>query len=243
MGMPLKAGSRVFCKYLVQYSIRMFNNCDPKTNGEEKFFIKMKDKIQVIFDVGCRSDSEFINFSGDVHYFDPVDKFIENLKKQPNVNKASYFNAFGLGDENKELYYYPKYQSFYDRIHSCRVSDDSNKIVLSIQKGYDYLIKNNIQTIDFLKIDTEGYELNVLKGFEGFLKNIKVIQFEYGGTFLDNNTKLIDVKEYLEQQGFHKFSYLTNSGPKLITDFKDHYQYCNIVCIHTSCEFASTLLD
>ena len=58
-----------------------FNNCDPKTNGEEKFFMNIKDSIKVIFDVGCRSDSEFINFSGEVHYFDSVNKFIEELKK------------------------------------------------------------------------------------------------------------------------------------------------------------------
>ena len=215
----------------------MFNNCNSKTNGEEKFFIDIRDKINVIFDVGCRSDSEFINFNGEVHYFDPVDEFIENLKKNKNLNKTSYFNNFGLGNENKEIYYYPRYESFYDRINSCKVSDDSNKILLCIQKGNDYVISKNIKSIDFLKIDTEGYELNVLQGFEDFLENIKIIQFEYGGTFLDNNLKLMDVKKYLEEKGFYKFSYLTNNGPVLITDFSDHYQYCNIVCINKNSDF------
>ena len=74
--------------------------------------------------------------------------------------------------------------------------------------------------------------MKVLQGFEDFLENIKIIQFEYGGTFLDNNTKLIDVINYLQEKGFYKFSYLTNTGPVLITDFNDHYQYCNIVCIN-----------
>ena len=160
----------------------MFNNCDFKTNGEEKFFIDIKDKVNVIFDVGCR-ESEFINFNGEVHYFDPVNDFIENLKNQKNTNKKSYFNNFGLGNENNEFYYYPKYQSFYDRINSCGMSDDSNKILLHIRKGKDYVINKNIETIDFLKIDTEGYELNVLTGFEDYLENVKIIQFEYGGTF------------------------------------------------------------
>lgn len=210
----------------------MFNNCDSKTNGEESFFLDIKDKISVIFDVGCRSESEFINFSGEVHYFDPISGFIENLKNLKNLNKTSYFNNFGLGNENKELYYYPRYESFYDRINSCQVSDDSNKILLYIKKGKDYVINKNIRIIDFLKIDTEGYELHVLQGFEDFLENIKIIQFEYGGTFLDNNTKLIDVVNYLESKGFYKFSYLTNNGHVPIIDFNDHYQYCNIVCIN-----------
>jgi FkbM family methyltransferase len=215
----------------------MFNNCDSKYNGEEKFFMDIKNFINIIFDVGCRSDTEFINFSGEVHYFDPVESFVEELKNQKNINKKSYFNNFGLGSENKELYYYPRYQSFYDRINSCTFSDDSNKILLHIKKGKEYVIDNNIQNIDFLKIDTEGYELEVLQGFDDFLENIKIIQFEYGGTFLDNNTKLIDVKNYLENKGFYKFSYLTNDGPILITDFNDHYQYCNIVCINKNSNF------
>jgi FkbM family methyltransferase len=215
----------------------MFNNCCPKTNGEYKFFMEIKDNISVIFDIGCRADSEFIDFSGDVHYFDPVPSFIEELKKCKNLNKNSYFNNFGLGEENKELFYYPKYQSFYDRKNSCIISDEANKNLLNIKKGKDYMIDNNIKTIDFIKIDTEGYELNVLKGFEDFLANVKIIQFEYGGTYLDNNIKLIDVIKYLEEKGFYKFSYLTNSGYELITDFNDHYQYCNIVCINKNSDF------
>lgn len=215
----------------------MFGNCNSKTNGEEKFFISIKDKINIIFDVGCRSDSEFIHFSGEVHYFDPMHDFIEKLKAQKNENKSAYFNSFGLGNEDTDLYYYPRYQSFYDRINSCSVSDDSNKILLHIKKGKDYVVKNNIQTIDFLKIDTEGYELNVMQGFEDCLEKIKVIQFEYGGTFLDNKLKLIDVIRYLESKGFYKFSYLSSGGPVLITDFNDHYNYCNIVCINKRSDF------
>jgi FkbM family methyltransferase len=207
------------------------------TNGEHKFFMDIKDNIDVIFDVGCRSDSEYIHFNGEVHYFDPVDEFIEKLKKQPNLNKRSHFNNFGLGDENKQLYYYPKYQSFYDRINSCNTSDDANKILLNIKTGKEYIIRNNIESVDFLKIDTEGYELNVLQGFEDCLKIVKIIQFEYGGTFLDNGKKLIDVITYLKQKGFYNFSYLTNEGPVLITNYKDHYQYCNIVCLNKNSDF------
>jgi len=162
----------------------MFNNCDSRTNGEYVFFMNIRDKIDCIFDVGCRTDSEFVNFTGEVHYFDPVSEFIEELKKNKNVknvNKAAYFNNFGLGEENKQTYYYPKYQSFYDRTNSCYISDDANKILLDIKTGKDYIINNDIKNIDFLKIDTEGYELNVIKGFGDYIENIKVVQFEYGG--------------------------------------------------------------
>lgn len=215
----------------------MFNNDNPKTNGEELFYRNIKDRIYTIFDVGCRSDTEFNSFEGEVHYFDPVNEFIENLKKQPNNNKLSFYNNFGLGNDDKESYYYPRYQSFYNRTISCNISDESNKIVLNIKKAYNYIIEKNIDNIDFLKIDTEGYELNVLEGFEDKLNIVKIIQFEYGGTFLDNNVKLIDVIKFLEQKGFYKFSYLTNYGTELIKDFTDHYKYCNIVCINKNSNF------
>lgn len=210
----------------------MFNNCNSDSNGEELFYRYIKDKINVIFDIGCRSDTLFTDFTGEVHYFDPVPEFIDKLRASPNHNKKSYFNTFGLGNEDAELPYYPMHQSFYDRVASCKVSDEANKIILKIKKGIDYVKEHNIQSIDFIKIDTEGYEFNVLKGFENFLENVKVIQFEYGGTFMDNNVRLIDVINYLTEKGFHMFSYLSPQGFSPIIDFKDHYQYCNIVCFN-----------
>ena len=120
-----------------------------------------------------------VNFEGEVHYFEPVQEFIEALSAQPNKNRKSLFNNFGLGNENKELYYYPRYQSFFNRINSCGINDDMNKIMLNIKKAKDYIVEKDIKIIDFLKIDTEGYELYVLQDFEDFLKNVKIIQFEY----------------------------------------------------------------
>lgn len=201
------------------------------TNSEKIFFNFIKNRIELIFDVGCRNDSEFTIFNGEVHYFDPQKDALQNLMlQQPNLNKKNYFNNFGLGNNTQEQYYYPNYQSFYNRIESMKQDDDPNKIILKIKKSKEYVQENNITSIDFLKIDTEGYELNVLLGFEDFLKNIKIIQFEYGGTFLDNGVKLKDVILLLLENGFHKFSYLSNEGPIPITNYDDHYQYCNVVC-------------
>lgn len=210
----------------------MFNNCNSKTNGEYLFYNKIKNNINIIFDVGCRSDSEFLDFEGQVHYFDPVESSVNKLRNQSCNNKQAYFNTFGLGNENKSSYYYPRYQSFFNRTVSCSIDDTQNRVELKIRKAIDYIKENNINEIDFVKIDTEGYELSVIQGFEDTIKNVKIIQFEYGGTFLDNNLKLIDIINYLKQYGFEKFSYLTSTGTELITDFTDHYQYCNIVCVN-----------
>lgn len=211
-----------------------FNNCNSETNGEKYLYSLLKDKINTIYDVGCRYDSLFLDFPGEVHYFDPISEFIEKLKIQPTFNRKSYYNIFGLGQQTGKTFYFPSHQSFINRVKCCG-NDEKNKIELEIKTGLDYLDSlNSAEPIDFIKIDTEGYELDVLQGFGDYLTNyVKVIQFEYGGTYLDRGIKLQDVISYLEAKGFGKFSYLSSTGMIPITDTIDHYRYCNIVCINT----------
>lgn len=212
----------------------MFNNCDFSTNGEKFFYSSIKNDIKIIFDVGCRDghDGNFLDFTGEVHYFDPVSKNIDTLSRKECNNSIAKFNSFGLGEIETSKDFYPLFGSFFNRIVSTGKNDESNKVTLPIRKGKDYMVENDIQHIDFLKIDTEGYELNVLKGFEDFLSKIRIIQFEYGGTFKDNNVTLLGIVEYLREHGFDGFSYLTPTGRQKIEDFRDHYNYCNIVCFN-----------
>uniref|UniRef100_A0A6C0AZX4 Methyltransferase FkbM domain-containing protein n=1 Tax=viral metagenome TaxID=1070528 RepID=A0A6C0AZX4_9ZZZZ len=206
-----------------------FNNGDPLTNGELFFYNSIKSSITVIFDIGSRNDSLFLDFDNQVHYFEPVLSSLTDLSRQKNKNKRSYFNNFGLSDKSEVANYYPRYESFYNRITSCKVDDSENRISLNLQRADEYILKNNIDVIDFIKIDTEGYELNVLKGFGKYLNKVNIIQFEYGGTFLDNNTKLIDIINLLKQYGFSTFYYLYNNGLCELNEYYDHYRYCNIV--------------
>jgi FkbM family methyltransferase len=206
-----------------------FNNCDPKSNGEMTLIKSLPNNL-IIFDVGSRSDSEFTGYKGIVHYFEPVKQFLDKLALTKTENTKSYYNDVGLSDKEAVLEYYPRYQSFYNRIKSCRVDDSKNVIYLNVITGKKYIERNHITNIDFLKIDTEGHELLVLKGFEDKLNIVSQIQFEYGGTYLDTNTTLMDVISYLRGFGFINFYYLVQGGMVPITDFSDHYNYCNILC-------------
>ena len=207
------------------------------TDSEYLFYEKILPHLKVIFDVGSSDETEFLDFEGEVHYFDPFPSYIQNLAKQEIKNSVYFLNAFGLGDENGGSYYYPLFASFYDRIKSCGKSDEQNKVFLEIKKAKDYMIERGVEHVDFLKIDTEGYEFKILKGFEDFLTKVSVIQFEYGGTFIDNETKLKDVIEYLSSLGFGRFSLLTPTGPVEMTDFSDTYEYSNIVCVNKNSTF------
>jgi FkbM family methyltransferase len=64
--------------------------------------------------------------------------------------------------------------------------------------------QNKITQIDFIKIDVEGHEIQVLQGAQRMLqlKRIDYIQFEYGGTWIDSHTFLLDMYKYLMDFGY-----------------------------------------
>ena len=67
----------------------------------------------------------------------------------------------------------------------------------------DYLIKNNISKVDFLKIDTEGYEFETLLGLQEKLKNVKLILFEHHyDNMILKNYKFRDINKILIDNNF-----------------------------------------
>jgi FkbM family methyltransferase len=71
----------------------------------------------------------------------------------------------------------------------------------AVQTGDKYICENAIGQIDFLKIDTEGHEVPVLKGFAQLLASAqapRVIQFEYGTTWLAGRHRLADAYSILQ---------------------------------------------
>jgi len=212
----------------------IFNDSNTITNGEKMFYENMiKNTTKCIFDVGSSNSSGYLDFQGTVHYFEPIKHLLDELKLLPNSNSYSFFNNFGLSYNNEKLYYYPRFDSFLNRIKSLNIDDSENKSIAEVKPAREYIINNCVYEIDFLKIDTEGFEFNVIRGFEEFIQLVKVLQFEYGGCYIDSGVKLIDVIEHLRGFGFDKFCYITRFGLLPMTDFTDNYQYCNIACIRS----------
>tara|TARA_B100001094_G_scaffold64450_1_gene60471 strand:+ start:2549 stop:3211 length:663 start_codon:yes stop_codon:yes gene_type:complete len=212
---------------------KCFGNHDMYTNGESLFYANIKDNIEVIFDVGSSDETLFTDFLGEVHYFEPSSR-IENLEKQPTKNKKSVFNNFGLSDETSKLR-----EITWETAGNVPGSDilhpPGSITTMRTLTGSDYLTQNKISNVDFIKIDTEGHELQILQGFGNYLKNTKIIQFEYGGTTYACGIKLIEIIELLQQFNFKNFSYISPDGLepfKWDRNKEDHYTFCNIVCFN-----------
>ncbi len=69
----------------------------------------------------------------------------------------------------------------------------------------DFLSQNRIQKVDILKIDTEGYELEVLKGLEDKINCINFIYFEHHyDNMIEKNYKFSDIHDLLTKNGFSR---------------------------------------
>ena len=92
------------------------------------------------------------------------------------------------------------------------------KIKINILSKIIY--KNNISRIDVLKIDTEGYEYNVLKGIKpNDFKKINYIYFEHHyDLMIKKGYKFSDINFLLNQNNFYK-------KYKLKMNFRKSFEY------------------
>ena len=80
-----------------------------------------------------------------------------------------------------------------------------HNIEVEIKTLNEYLDQNLIKFIDFLKIDTEGYEFEVLLGLKDKLKNVKIILFEHHfDDMLKKNYTFRDINSLLIQNSFRQ---------------------------------------
>ena len=194
------------------------------------FLKKQKFKLNVIIDVGAHKgetiDLFLKNFNPKkIFSFEASKKNFEILNKKISVYKYKYPNtqiylenkALGNMSELREFKQmkesssstfaninfdsdYLKKKKFFLGIKDNKELFDISKI--KITPLSNYLYENNLHEIDLLKIDTEGYEFQILKGAERDLQKFELIFFEHhydnmikkGYTFSDINNLLISKK-------------------------------------------------
>jgi len=79
----------------------------------------------------------------------------------------------------------------------------SNKISTKIITLKNFIKKEKIKKIELVKIDTEGFELNVLLGLENDIKKVKFILFEHHyDNMIIKNYNFGDIHRLLDNFGF-----------------------------------------
>ncbi len=233
---------------LLPNAVKGYERSDPFRNGEYKFLRQYLKNNMVVFDVGANIGeySQYIlsiNPQVKIFCFEPVLntylKLKTNLEKEINSGKL-VVNNFGLSDteSDAEIFIYEELSGnnsiYFNEIYG--VSTESlhkEKIVLKTLNHY--ADSENINRIDYLKIDVEGHEFKVIQGSSSLItqKLIGCIQFEYNTNWKVSGATLKDVFDYLVQFGY-KFYRLTIWGKIPIKRFNknlENYKHSNYVAL------------
>ena len=192
---------------------------------------KLNKNIINIIDVGAHK-GETIDLFNDNFNIDKIFAFEANpriydalekkIKKSRYQNKITLFN-FGIGEkkeiknllvfndsssstynkiDDQTVYYKRKF--FFLSLFSAKKDKLNKKISTKILPLSDILEIKNLQRIDILKIDTEGYEFNVLKGLnKNQFSKIRYIYFEHHyDLMIKKNYKYKDIMFLLNQNNF-----------------------------------------
>ena len=84
--------------------------------------------------------------------------------------------------------------------------EHSKPVECRVERADQIMHQEQIDRVDFVKIDVEGHELSVLRGFGSRLKcsesRPRVIQFEYGETDIPFGSRLFQMAELLKWSGY-----------------------------------------
>jgi len=202
------------------------------------------DKNITIFDVGASDGiaSKFFlkNLSvKNIYCFEPDKTYVKVLKAL-NIKKL-IIKPYGIGIRNfKSHIYMPRYKffnknfdlttySFFDKNYLIKQInlDFSFKKNLSVTKKKVHIKRvNNInKKIDLIKVDTNGYEYQILVGLKNIINNYKP------AIIIETNQDILKIKKFLKKYSY--ICYYYNYKKKRLMSIKNKYPL-NTFFLHKS---------
>lgn len=184
---------------------------DPDTNGERWVLLRVlaqrSDDRPVVFDIGANVGdwSAMVTPHLDrvrLLAFEPVPPVREKLqRKLAGTGAEIYPYAMSDGSGAITINYTPG-NPHLSSLVSMEGAPSLPVVSVEVERrtGDDLCAELGIDRIRFLKVDTEGHDLAVLKGFAGMIAagRVDVIQFEYNYMSVYSRTLLKDFHDMLE---------------------------------------------
>jgi len=174
-------------------------------------------QFNIIFDVGAHIGQSALNYastypSAKIYCFEPITLTYEQLLH--NVKSQSRVSCFklALGNQTDEGTMISEGTSSMNYLIDAKNSNDINtQKTESVNTSTlnDFCRDHNINKIDYLKIDTEGGDLDVLKGAKNILSENSVDFVEVEAGMNPNNkhhASVESLKGFLESQGYFIFA-------------------------------------
>jgi len=192
---------------------------DFQTNGEARTLRTLLPGCRVAFDVGAHIGDWTalaleINPSLQVHCFEPSAESYRQLERRHGAAGNVRLNPVGLSTDPGEATLHiheeqPDVNSLYSSADSTRAEQ------VRLRTVDEYCESEEVDRIDYFKVDTEGHEYAVLAGAERMLREgrVRYAQVEYGPGYLDAKTSLHDVMRLLGDLGYRPHKILPH-GPE-----------------------------
>lgn len=245
--------ARLCEKYLDRYKGFSYDFVE---GGEQNVLERLSAlKFKTIFDVGANVGGWSVIATryfpdATIHTFELAQQTYGNLL---GILRDPSFKNNNIGLSNIDGFIKYKDYGTNSELNTLLVNSDFHdrrmqpKIVeAKVMTGDSYCAANNIDHVDFLKIDVEGAEHLVLEGFDRFLNagRVRCIQFEYGYTHGDVKFLMRDFYELFKGMDyiiakvrkkiirFDDFNYQLNdftSGPNYIAIRRDDDEVFNVL--------------
>lgn len=209
-----------------------------------------KDKKLVLFDVGANDGDTAVQFrrafpNAKIFAFEPNKETYELLLSNCRTDNIVCENiALGEFEETRELVRYhndpvtPHASLYQDVFLNLHMENQIEKSKVRLTTLDNYTNEHKIDYIDFLKIDTEGHDLFVLKGATTLLNEnrIGLIQFEFNEMNVISRVFLKDYYDCLRGYSFYRLSEKRLMPLGRYSSRYEIFRFQNILAIHPSYE-------
>lgn len=201
---------------------------------ERENLYKLIKNAEVVVDVGTNNGWLLMNVAkiilpnkGFVYGFEPhpdtYKRCIQNIEAN-NISNCKVFNL-GCGDVETELYMQTVLESNSGQNRIINNGNNNESVKVKVCVLDDQL--KNLEKIDFIKIDVEGFEFSVLRGASLLLKKHRPVLFiEIDDCLLkENHTSPAEIINFLKSQ----YNYTIKDAKDLkIVDEKSDFKNCHI---------------
>ena len=191
------------------------------------------ENLDIVFDIGAHEGEMQFFFLKNFHVkkiisFEASEINYSKLKKNVEINKKKFFRSnilienIALGEDNKKKIFKQFIETSSSTFSDININSKYFKKkfkLLNKKRGNefyeekkiqltplnDYLENKEIFKIDILKIDTEGYEFEILKGLKNQIKIIDIILFEHHyDDMVNKNYTYSSIHNLLKKNNFEK---------------------------------------